>query len=932
MKTPSYLTLLLLLVTLPGLAQQKTKKILDHSDFDLWKKIEQAQLSNDGQWATYTLTPGEGDPKLYLYQSKTKKTFSFPRAHQSTISQDSRFIVFKISPPQDTLKSQRRRKLKKNQQSKDSLGIWNTQDQSLKKIPAVQSYLLPHKWAGWLAYQLYPQQPDTSKLDTLHKVPVLKKESDEHGSKLIVRHLPSGHQDTVSYALQYTAAEEGHRFMIYSDGKDSTFLPGIYLYDADRRQLRPLLRSKGKFKQLCFDKSGQQAAFLADIDTSRAHIRPWQLYYWNGLDTARLALQDIANSLPHQWLVSEYGKLRFSENGQRLFFGMAPPPLLQDTTLLPEEIVQVEVWTYRDARLYPRQNVRLEHERKRSYQTMLDLKNKRVQQLGSPEIPEIRLADEGNGNWVLGFSDEAYAQLQSWEGFPPYKDVFAIHSNTGQIELVARQLKASPRLSPAGRFIYWYNYTDTAWYAYKIDTKKTFRLTDNRKVAFFDELNDRPSPPPPYGVLGWTEDDQSLLLYDRYDIWKIRPAQPAQRLRLTKGRAGKRRYRYIRLDPEERYLAADASLLLHVFDEQNKTEGYASLSLQTGKLESLLEGKFSVGRQPKKARDTDDILFTKENFHRFPDLWYSKLNFKRSTQISRANPQQKHYHWGTIELYKWPSLDGDTLQGLLVKPANFDPSLKYPMIVNFYERSSDELYRHRAPAPHRSTINYSFYASRGYLIFNPDVPYKLGYPGESAFNAVMPGVTKLIAEGYVDASRIGLQGHSWGGYQIAYLLTRTNLFRCAEAGAPVVNMFSAYGGIRWGSGRSRMFQYEQTQSRIGGTIWEYPLRYLENSPLFFVDKIKTPLLILHNDKDGAVPWYQGIEFFVALRRLGKAAWLLNYNDEPHWPVKRQNRKDFNIRLQQFFDHFLLDAPLPQWMEKGVPALEKGIQQGLELKE
>jgi Dipeptidyl aminopeptidases/acylaminoacyl-peptidases len=212
------------------------------------------------------------------------------------------------------------------------------------------------------------------------------------------------------------------------------------------------------------------------------------------------------------------------------------------------------------------------------------------------------------------------------------------------------------------------------------------------------------------------------------------------------------------------------------------------------------------------------------------------------------------------------------------------------------------------------------------------VPYRIGYPGESAYNAVLSGVTSLIDEGFVDKDNIGLQGHSWGGYQIAHIITKTDLFKCAEAGAPVVNMFSAYGGIRWGSGRSRMFQYERTQSRIGATIWDKPLRYLENSPLFFLDKINTPVLILHNDEDGAVPWYQGIEFFVGMRRLGKPAWLLNYNGEPHWPLKLQNRKDFQLRLAQFFDYYLQGAAQPRWMAEGVPATEKGINQRLDLLE
>jgi len=249
------------------------------------------------------------------------------------------------------------------------------------------------------------------------------------------------------------------------------------------------------------------------------------------------------------------------------------------------------------------------------------------------------------------------------------------------------------------------------------------------------------------------------------------------------------------------------------------------------------------------------------------------------------------------------------------------------MIVYFYERNSDRLHSYSGAFPHRSIIRPSYYASRGYIVFIPDIVYRDGYPGKSCYDAVIPGITQLIQAGFIDEERIGIQGHSWGGYQAAYLVTQTDLFACAEAGAPVSNMISAYGGIRWGSGMSRMFQYEHTQSRIGGTLWEYPLRYIENSPIFYVDKINTPVLIMHNDEDGAVPWYQGIEFFVALRRLNKPAWMLNYNKEPHWPTKRENIKDFQVRMQQYFDHYLMDKPMPEWMERGIPAVEKGINKG-----
>ncbi len=318
------------------------------------------------------------------------------------------------------------------------------------------------------------------------------------------------------------------------------------------------------------------------------------------------------------------------------------------------------------------------------------------------------------------------------------------------------------------------------------------------------------------------------------------------------------------------------------------------------------------------------------NFREYPDLYTSKLDFSEIERLSNANPQQEDYIWGSVELVHWTSAEGEELDGLLYKPENFDPDSSYPMIVYFYETYSDALHAHYVPKPSRSTVNFSYYASNGYLVFVPDIVYETGYPGRSAYNSVVSGTLKLMENPWVDREHIGIQGQSWGGYQVAFLVTRTNLFAAAMAGAPVSNMTSAYGGIRWGSGMSRMFQYEGSQSRIGGTLWEKPWRYIENSPVFYADKVETPLLMMHNDEDGAVPWYQGIEYFVALRRLDKPVWMLTYNGAPHNLRRRADSKDLSIRMQQFFDHYLKGAPAPVWMEYGIPAVDKGKDMGYEL--
>lgn len=919
-----YLTCFLFFFPLIVVAQHPNKQQLDHEDFDKWKKISQSSISNNGEWVTYSLTVERGDPIFFINHVDSGKEYFFERGTNGRITADNQFVVFTIKPAVDTIRAKKRAKVKKKNMPVDSLGIFNLKTASLTKIPNVKEYKIPEKWAGWLVYKakgIKAVEKDSTKS---------KKEPNDF---LVIKDLRSDFELDIPSGKEYTFAETGAKILIASESKDSLFEPGVYLFDCEKAVLNPLFKHKGVYKSLSLNKQGTQAAFLGDLDTTTTKVRPFNLYHWKTKQTAAQRLVDHEHSiLPKDWMVSEFARPRFSENSKRLFFGIQPAPLQEDTTLLDEDKVAVEVWSWNDARLYTQQESQLTNDKERSYACVWDIAKNKFRQLSDPEIPQIDFERDRNSDYAIGSTEEPYLKAISWEGFPGYRDIYLINLNTGKREKFAHKVKGFPEISPNGKYIYWFNTLDTVWQTYETASGQLNTITDNRMAKFYDELNDRPMRPRSYSIAGWTEDDQRILIYDRYDIWSFDPSNQADPQRLTEGRAEQTRYRYIRTDREARFIDPKEELLLSVFNSKTKQSGYARLDLKGAQVSTIIQEDRRYTTRPQKARDSDRFLFTKEDFQTFPDLLVSDRSFQNAKQISNANPQQALYSWGSIELYEWLSSDGQKLQGLLVKPENFDPSKKYPMIVNFYERSSDRLHNHRAPYPHRSTINYAFYASRGYVIFNPDVVYKVGYPGESAENAVISGTTALIREGFIDKDRIGLQGHSWGGYQIAHIITRSNLFRCAEAGAPVVNMFSAYGGIRWGSGMSRMFQYENTQSRIGGTIWEEHTRYLENSPIFYADKIQTPVLILHNDKDGAVPWYQGIEFFVAMRRLGKPAWLLNYNDEPHWPLKRQNRLDFNLRMQQFFDHYLRGAAMPVWMEEGVPPIAKGIEQGLELRE
>jgi dipeptidyl aminopeptidase/acylaminoacyl peptidase len=937
--------LLLLLISSAAIAQKKVtipaKKPLTHSVYDNWKDIPYKALTPDGNVAAYLVNPQDGDGKLVIHNLNSNRKDSVARAAEVTLGFDSKQVVFKIKPQKEKVKDLRREKKKKEDLPKDSLGIFTIASRKLEKIPDVKSYRLPEKAGGWLAYQLEAKKeakPDnkteTTPNDTTKKVASAKpkktkKNTDDNGYTLVLKNISTGVTTEFGFVKDYTFPKYGKGLLFSTTGNDSTLSPGAYWYDVASQKLQQLHKGKGKFKYkgLAVSEDGTQASFLVDADTTKALVRYYKLYHWKaGAEEAVVLADEKTKGIPHAWLVSEYYTPHFSKDGNTLFAGLVPLPKMQDTLKLEEEIVKVEVWNWHDSVLYTQQNRQLETEKKRSYLAAINLSTKQLTLLANEQVPNVTITDEGNAPLALALSDRPYRWSEFYD-ISGHNDVYSVDVASGAKTRVAEKVKGPVSISPKAKYMSWFSLPDTAWVVYSNERQTTHVLTKNIKQKFADELDDHPDYPSPYGMLGWLENDARLLVYDRYDIWSLDPANASAPVNLTKvGRSQKLVFRYIKLDAEEVFIKPGTTLLLSVFSEITKEAGYYQMNVTTGELKKLVMSAHRYAATTK-AQQADKILFTRENFNEFPDLYVSTTALQAPQKISYANPQQKDFLWGSVEGINWTSLDNVPLEGLLYKPENFDPKKKYPMIVYFYEKEADNVHRHVAPAPIRASINYTFYASNGYLVFVPDIVYKIGYPGESAHNCILPGVTNLIGRGFVDERNIGIQGHSWGGYQTAYLITRTNLFAAAEAGAPVVNMISAYGGIRWESGNSRMFQYEHSQSRLGGTLWQTPLRYIDNSPIFTADKVQTPLLMMHNDADGAVPWYQGIEYYMALRRLQKPVWLLNYNGQGHGLTQRQDRVDFAQRMFQFFEHYLKGAPEPLWMKNGVPAVEKGITTG-----
>jgi dienelactone hydrolase len=617
-----------------------------------------------------------------------------------------------------------------------------------------------------------------------------------------------------------------------------------------------------------------------------------------------------------------------------LYFGISPIVAPKDTTLYEGELARLDIWHYRDDYVQPVQLKQLREETNRSYLCVFDLSDvSRFIQLGSPDLESIALSDRGDGEYALGTTTQGYRIESQWTGFSR-NDVYVVSTRTGERTLVAKGLANRPSLSATGKYVTWFDRDSYQWYVYSVDNKTTRCVTEGLDVQLDDPTGQTPDRNNPFGAMGWSKNDRFFYIYDQYDIWQIDPTGKTTPVMITKG-TGRREnivFRHIRFDREVEYIDTEKPLFLSAFNKQTKEAGYYTLQ-PTGK-NALQKRIIAPKTFPTlvKAKNTETYVYTKADFSTTPDLWYTADGWKTEKQLSHINPQMNEYLWGTVELINFKTKDGWDTKGLLYKPENFDPSKKYPMIIYFYERHTDELYRHFAPSLSRSTVNIAFYCSRGYIVFTPDIYYVDGYPGRSAYNTIVAGAEMLCKNSWVDKDRIGIQGQSWGGYQVAYLVTQTNMFAAAGAGAPVSNMTSAYGGIRWESGLVRQMQYEHQQSRIGQTLWEAHDLYIENSPLFYADKVNTPLPIMHNDNDGAVPWYQGIEYFVALRRLGKVAYMLQYNGEAHNLLERRNMRDLTVRLQQFFDHYLRGSPMPVWMKSGLPATEKGKTWGLELTE
>ena len=896
------------------------KKSLDHSVYDGWQDIGRLDISSNGAYVYYEVKVQKGDGSLFVQAAKGDTVLKVPRGQEGYFSKDNHYFVCKIAAPyipasqEGTAIAQKKNKDKDAtgmlKMSRDSLLVFDLTGRRGVKYQGLDKFKIAgrqHEFVIWLSQvrdtaslsEKKPGHKDAGDKKRCFELNVLRFgepdvrtfghvnlfEADTNANYLAFTRLVGANQDSMS--LNYLNMETGRSSQIFEQAKEIKAIA---------------LSGSAELPVVAFVASGVK---MTDTLGKQNDIYRWQLN-----EGAGKLIDYKDQSFPENWEISPYTKLSFSHSGKRLFFNTAPGKAEKDSK---NETVDLDIWNTESDVLFTEHKINADRLSKRGYLAAYFLDRGKVLQIEDSVFSDVIKTGEGDGDYFYLSTDSSRRIDKQWLGYT-LKDYYIVNMRTDARSEVISNINGRIYPSFKGRRALLY---DREKRQYSLFNAASHQIRPITGITFpvYDEDYDRVEAPPNYGVLGWDTITNNVYVYDRYDMWRIEPQNLKAFMVNRSGRAHKVQTRlYLKIKSRQPYyFNGSEKLNFNCYYEETKNNNYIRFALNKPKEVQELSRR-SDHKTTSLSVTADNIVncaYTLENYQQSPQVYVTKG--QKIQRLSDINQQQNHYFWGTANLFKWKAPTGKQTQGIVYLPENLDTSKKYPMITYFYERRSETLNSYIPPKPTGSALNISFFVSRGYVVFVPDIWYTMGHPGQSAYDYVFSGIKSLEhAYPFIDSSKLGVQGQSWGGYQVAYLITQTNLFKAAWAGAPVVDMFSAYGGIRWKTGSSRAMQYEKGQSRIGVSPWENKGLYIENSPLFFVPRVQTPLVIMSNDGDGAVPWYQGIEFFMALRRFGKQAWLLNYRGEEHNLVKRENKEDIQKKEAEYFDWQLKDAPRPSW--------------------
>lgn len=910
------------------------KRPISYKDYDDWKSISSQEISLRGNVVIYTTKPLVGDPVLSVFTSKDGETKTFSRAQNGKIGYDENFVVFNKVNAYDSTRNLKLEHIPKKKWPEDTVEVFILNKDSLITFPQSSSYeiapdggeIVAIKRGDKFKLPSKEEQKRRKKCKFLQKKEKPKPKVKYDGNFYTLFNTNSLNQNTFEGITEAVTNRYGNSWALVQKATINDSIDSVWVWKVDKElNSEMIFGAKGDVEHLTWDEAGNQYTFLFSVDTG--DVKHWSLMLGNLKNSPKAIIDTTYVFESNYYGISKNKSPYFSKSGKRIFFGVAEKEKKKPKdTLTDDEKYQLDLWSWTDGKLQSQQLNELKRDQKRTDLWVYFIDDNRKLKLSDSTINNVKIPNYNDAGFALLKSQFPYYKEMTWDGW--YYDYYLLNLNTGEKQQILVHQNMPVDISPSGEKLVYYSSRDSLWYLKDLKNHFEKKLSMD-EIHFYAKYHDTPDDPEPAGSPFWLEGEVSVAIKGQYDYW-VFPIKGGKPFRITNGKERQTRYTLLELDKDKEWYSLKEPIYFKTFNYRTKAEGVAKYG--NNGIEQVFEENFKI-YGIIKADSTNKVILRQMSVSQYPEIQLTDLIFKKRRTISNTNPQQKEMNWATVDLFSWKDYNNDSVSGLIYKPENFDPSKKYPLLVYYYERYTDNIHYFYSPKPTASIIYPTEYASDGYIVFIPDIDYEVGHPAKSAYNIVMSGVDAILKDfSYIDSMKMGLQGQSWGGYQTAQLITMTNRFSAAMAGAPVSNMFSAYGGIRWGSGHNRAFQYEKGQSRIGATIWEKPELYIENSPIFHIPNITTPLLIMHNDNDGAVPWYQGIEMFTAMRRLDKSVWMLTYNNDEHNLRKMANKRDLSIRMKQFFDYYLQGKPEPLWMKTGIPALKKGKYTGYELSE
>ncbi len=917
-------------------ADPGAKRVLGLADIGRWNRIANAALSADGKWMTYVVTPNEGDGTLYIKNLDAAKEYTIPVGSAPVFSDDSRYAGYFVSPATAGGRGGRGAGggggRGRGAAPEGAPAAGGTRRFELLDLASGAKYPVPEgstfkfsKGSKFLAVRTNKSNPAAK----------------HNGSDLVLRELSSGLTQNIGNVNLYEFDDAGRMLAYTVDAADRNG-NGVTVIDLTTSQSKVLSSAALDYDQLTWGDKGASLAVLRGDKKKENLQRENSLLVWKDVSGAspKAVEYDPTKdaSFPKGDVLSEMSPPRWTRDGAKIYVGLKEQE--PDPTAAPpmtEPKANVDVWHWKDAEVQSVQMIRLSQERRTTLPAVFNVSSGKLVPIADDVMRNVTPTPDPK--WAIGRVDTTYRTEVQWGGTK--SDYFRVNTDDASRSPIEKGISRTMGSSPDGK---WFLYLKSKKIvAYNTETAQNVTLGASDKISFLDAADDHPYEVPTYGVAGWSKDGKSVIMNHKYDLYAL-PLDGGKAVNLTGsvGDAQQIRFRLVRLDraggggrggrgggggafgaggdDEDAGIDLSKPLLLSAYGDWTKKSGYYTLA-PGAKPAPLIYGDEDIG-QASKAEHADRVIFTRQTFSESPDFWLSNGSFASPKKVTDANPFIDEYRWGSKVLVDFKNAKGQRLQGTLTLPANYEAGKKYPMLVYFYELLSNT--HHQFPMPvFDDRPHFAEYASDGYLVFEPDIVYEIGKPGSSALDCVTSGVKKVIEMGYADPKHIGIQGHSWGGYETSYILTRTSMFSAVVTGAPPVNLVSFYDETYPGSGTLQQGITEVGQVRMGTNPWDNLQLYEDQSALYHVRDITTPFMILHGTADNAVDWHQGLELYGAARRWGKQVILLSYPGEPHHLAKKENQKDFQERMKQFFDHYLKGTPSPKWMVDGVPQTKKG---------